>query len=101
MLFSVTGFAWEVSQYPTLIGCGAAAVHVYMYYMCSIQILKGGGDPPPWPYVEKTLTWVYSSKYSTIFLCLVLCIRHTSLLHSLNLHIIQCAVYLHGGGGAR
>ena len=41
MLFNATGFAWEVSQYPTLIGCGAGAVHTYL---CSIQILKGGGN---------------------------------------------------------
>ena len=53
MLFNVTGLTVEVSQYFKLISMWAATMHICM---CSIHILKGGGeDSPPWPYVEKTL----------------------------------------------
>ena len=52
MLCNVTGLAWKVSQYPTLIGCGAAAVHMYTY---STQILKGGESFPPLALCRKTL----------------------------------------------
>ena len=58
MLFNVAGLIVEVSKYVhTTMDMGCCCAHMYV---CSIQILKGGGDsPPPWPYVEKTLHYQY------------------------------------------